>query len=387
MEDKSLIYLDNAATSWPKPEIVYKTMDSFLRLYGANPGRASHKMAVEAGRVILETRTRLARFFNAPSPDRVIFTLNATDSLNIALKGLLKPGDHVITTNLEHNSVVRPLTDMASRGIEFTRVDNDRFGWVDPEDIRKAARPRTKLIVVNHGSNVLGTIQPIREVGAVARELGIIFLVDAAQTAGHSPINLQKDNIDLLAFAGHKGVFGPPGTGVLIIREALSMTPFREGGTGSVSESPIQPDSYPHLLEAGTPNTVGIAGLGAGVKFIMDTGLEQIQRHEEELTNRLVRGLEAIPGVRVFGPPPGQARAGVVSFTIKDWEPSDVGAVLEDIYDIACRTGLHCAPWAHQVIRTLPSGTVRLSPGYFNTIEEIDQVLEGVNHLAAGYAD
>lgn len=381
-----MIYLDNAATSWPKPEEVYTVMERFLREAGANPGRAGHRMAREAERVILETRTRLARFFGAPVPERVAFTLNATDSLNIALKGLLKPGDHVITSCLEHNSVARPLNRLAALGVEVTRVANDSVGLIDPEAVRRSIKRNTRLIVINHASNVLGTVQPIGELGRIAKENGLLLVVDAAQSAGHLPIDVEKDGIDILACSGHKGLLGPPGVGILVLKDEIPVSPWREGGTGSRSESPVQPEAYPYRLESGTPNTVGIAALGAGVAFIEKVGLAQIRAHEDMLVNRLLEGLRSISGVKIYGPADASLRTGIVSFNLAGWEPVDAGAVLDHVYGIAARTGLHCAPWAHEAIGTFPAGCIRFSTGYFNTVEEIDQAVAAVRELVRSAA-
>lgn len=341
-----MIYLDNAATSWPKPEGVYRAMDTFFRELGANPGRAGFRMAAEAEKVIREARVLLKDFFNASSPDHIIFTLNCTDALNIALKGLLSPGDHVIRSCLEHNSVSRPLNRMAESGVVYSRVPHNQDGLIEPEEIKKMIRPETKLIVLAHASNVLGTVEPAREIGHIAAEHEIIFLLDAAQTAGALPIDLKEMKINLLACPGHKGLLGPTGTGVLAINDLEEIASFREGGTGSFSEEPVQPSRFPDRLEAGTPNTVGIAGLKAGLEFIMEKGLEKIRSHELSLIDLLLKGLLSIPGVTVYGTQRAEGRSGLVSFNIESWEPQDVAAVLESKFDIACRAGLHCAPWA-----------------------------------------
>lgn len=377
-----LIYLDNAATSWPKPEAVYVAMDRFLRESGGNPGRGAHRMAVEAERMILETRSRVARFFGAPVPERVIFTLNATDALNMALKGLLCPGDHVITSQFEHNSVARPLNSMSSYGVQVTVVKSDSRGIVDIESLAQSIRSNTRLIVVNHASNVTGTVQPINEIARVAMQHGIKLLVDAAQTAGHIPINIVSDGVDLLACSGHKGLYGPPGVGFLIVRDDIRVRPLREGGTGVSSESPEQPEAYPYCLESGTPNSVGISGLNAGVQFVEDVGLERIREHEKALVDYLLEGLRTIPQVTVYGHPDALFRTGIVSFNIDGWDPEEVAALLDSTSRIAARAGLHCAPWAHQAIGTFPAGCVRFSVGYFNTFEDVDLALEAVRKLA-----
>ena len=378
-----MIYLDHAATSWPKPEEVYQTMDRFLRDAGGNPGRAGHRLAREAERTILEVRTRAARFFGAPRTEGVVFTLNATDSLNMALKGLLRPGDHVITSSLEHNSVARPLNRLAAQGVEVTRLPVDSEGFVDLEVLHRSIKTNTRAIVVAHASNVLGTVQPIREIGRIAKEHDLFFVVDAAQTAGHLPIDVEECQIDVLACSGHKGLLGPPGVGLMIVKDELPLLPWREGGTGSHSEEAVQPAAYPYRLESGTPNTVGIAGLGAGIAFIQKKGLAAIRQHEEALLNRLVEGLRAISGVQVYGPQKVFHRTGVVSFNLVGWDPSDVVAVLENAYQIAARAGLHCAPWAHQAIGTFPAGCVRFGVGWSNTLEEIEQAVSAVERLSA----
>ncbi|RJX25768.1 MAG: aminotransferase class V-fold PLP-dependent enzyme [Dethiobacter sp.] len=376
-----MLYLDNAATSWPKPEEVYRAMDTFIRELGANPGRAGFRMAAEAERVIMETRVLLRDFFHATSPDGVIFTLNGSDALNIALKGLLSPGDHVITSCLEHNSVSRPLNRLAERGVEYSRVSHHPDGSIDPGEIKKLVRPATKLIVLTHASNVLGTLEPVEEIGRIAREHGVLFLLDAAQTAGILPIDMQEMNVNILACPGHKGLLGPPGTGVLVINGEVEISSFREGGTGSLSEEPFHPSHYPDRLEAGTPNTAGIAGLKAGVEFILKEGIERIRSHERELLDSLLTGLLSIPGVTVYGTQEAGSRTGLVSFNMEGWEPQDAAAVLESRFDIACRAGLHCAPWAHRFLDTYPYGAVRFGISYFNNEIEIQAALGAVAAL------
>ena len=378
------MYLDNAATSSPKPESVYQGMDRFLREVGANPGRSAHRLAVSAASAVAQTRRLLARFFNAPAPERVAFTLNATDALNLALKGVLKPGDHVVTTSMEHNSVARPLRKLEAAGVAVTFLAASPEGRVAVEDLAAALTAATRLVAITHASNVTGTLQPIAEVGRLCRERGVLLLVDAAQTAGVYPIDIRAMGIHLLAFPGHKGLLGPPGTGGLIVDEGLCLDTVREGGTGSQSESDQQPDWMPDRLEVGTLNTVGIAGLGAGLRFIEQTGRERIQEQEQLLVQRLLRGLAAIPGAALYGPPPGAERASVVSFNLERWEPQDAAAALDATFDIQCRAGLHCAPLEHRTIGTFPAGTVRFSPGFFNTETEIDMAVEAVRQLAAG---
>ena len=382
-----MVYLDNAATSWPKPESVYRTMDAFLRTKGGNPGRGSHSLAVAARETVEETRRLLARLFNVPDARRVVFALNCTDALNLGLRGLLKPGDHVITSQIEHNSVVRPLSRLEKIGVKVTRLAaSAETGVISPRDVEDAINHRTRLVVITHASNVTGAIQPIAECGAIARRHGLVFMVDAAQTAGKYPIDVQAANIDLLAFSGHKGLLGPPGTGALYIGERVDLDPLREGGTGSFSEYEEQPLALPDRYESGTQNGVGIAGLGAGIKFILDEGMDKIRDHEERLAGRLIRSLRNLPGVTLYTAKDGHPQAPVVSFTVRGLEPGEVGAILDQAFDTKVRTGLHCAPAAHRTIGTFPKGTVRLSPGYFNTLEEIESTVSAIDRIARSVA-
>lgn len=382
-----MIYLDNAATSWPKPESVYQAVDDFLRTKAGNPGRGSHSMAVAASRIVEETRLLVARLINAADKDRVIFTLNCTDSLNIGLKGLLGPGDHVITSSLEHNSVARPLRKLEREGVRVTRLSPPSGGdFVSPRDVARAITRKTRLVVMNHASNVTGVIQPIEEYGVIARQHNLIFMVDAAQTAGRYPLDVPANNIDLLAFSGHKGLFGPPGTGVLYIGERVDLDSLREGGTGSRSESEEQPTDLPDKFESGTVNCAGIAGLGAGLKFILKEGMDKIVEYEQSLTKQLLEGLACISGVTVYKVKDRSGQAPVVSFNLEDSTPGEAGVILDQAFDIKVRTGLHCAPAAHRTIGTFPLGTIRLSPGYFNTAEEIDFTLEVIKKIAVAEA-
>ena len=382
-----MIYLDNSTTSWPKPEVVYTTMDSFLRTKSGSPGRGSHSMAVEVDKIINETRTLVARLINAREITHVIFTLNCTDALNMGLKGLLKPGDHVITDSIGHNSLVRPLRKLERNGVKITRLPQESAtGAISPHDLEAAIDKNTRLIVVTHASNVNGVIQPIAEYGTIARKHGVIFMVDAAQTAGKYPIDVTACNIDLLAFSGHKGLFGPPGTGVLYIGNGFELDTLREGGTGSYSEEEEQPEIFPDRYECGTVNSVGIAGLGAGIKFINSEGIKKIRSHSQQLTQRLIEGLSRIPGVKVYAAPDIDRQASLLSFTIDGYEPGEVGAILDQAFDIKGRTGLHCAPVAHKTFGTLPKGTIRLSPGYFNTVAEIDFTLKAIEKISQSHA-
>ncbi|MFC1947047.1 aminotransferase class V-fold PLP-dependent enzyme [Chloroflexota bacterium] len=378
-----MIYLDNAATTWPKPEIVYRTIDIFMRNSGGNPGRGGHSMAEAASKVVDDTRLLLARLINAPDTDRVIFTFNCTDSLNTGLKGLLKPGDHVITSTIEHNSVIRPLEKLRYQGIDITRISPDpEYGYVMPGDIEKAITSKTRLIIMTHASNVNGTIQPVSEYGSLAREYNLILMVDAAQSVGKYQLDVQKDNIDLLAFSGHKGLFGPTGTGGLYIGERVDLDTLREGGTGSQSELEEQPSILPNKFESGTQNTAGIAGLGAGLRYLFEEGTGKILEHELHLTSRIIEGLSGISGITIYAARNISRQCPVVSFTVNDMEPGEVGTILDQAFDIKVRTGLHCATAAHKTLGTLPRGTVRLSPGYFNTNEEIDVTLEAIERIA-----
>jgi len=378
-----IIYFDNAATSWPKPVNVYRRMDEFIRKWGANPGRAGHRMAIGAERIIEETRYQIARFFGIQDYRRVIFTLNCTDSLNIGIKGLLRKGDHVITTYLEHNSVSRPLEGLVKKGlISVTRVRHNEEGFVNLEELSQAFTPQTRLVVVVHGSNVIGSLQPVREIGKIVRGKGAILMVDAAQTAGVIPIDVERDNVDLLAFPGHKALFGPPGTGGLYVGPKVGLQPWREGGSGVDSESELQPEELPFKLEGGTINTVGVAGLEAGIAFIQKEGIEKIRQHEMELTQYLLQKLSEMKKVRIYGSRDGEMRIGTVSFNIEGLSPAEVGAILDESFGIACRTGLHCAPYTHRKLGTFPEGTVRFSLGYFNTREEIDFAINSLAQIA-----
>lgn len=375
------MYFDNAATSYPKPEAVYQAVDHFLRHSAANPGRSGHRLAVEADRVIARARHGLAQLLNAPAPERLIWTANCTEGVNLALKGLLRPGDRVVTSSLEHNAVARPLRSLERAGVEVVRVPC-REGRFDPEAFLSEIRPGTRLVAATHASNVTGELLPAAEIGQRCREVGARFLLDAAQTAGARPLDVREIGADLVAMPGHKALFGPPGTGALYVGEGVELTCFREGGTGSQSELDTQPEELPNRFESGTLNSAGIAGLGAGVAWLQQVGLETFWRHERQLVGQLREGLASIPGVRLYGPPAGVDRAAVLSFNLEGWEPTDAALVLDEQFDIQVRPGLHCAPWAHQSLGTYPSGTVRLSPGYFNTPEEGERVLAAVKQMA-----
>lgn len=376
------IYMDNAATSYPKPQAVYDRMDNFLRHDCANPGRSGHRMALETENVIDRARTQLARLFHAKEASRVIFTFNGTDALNIAIKGCLRDGDEVISSCLEHNSVIRPLNGLQEAGrIKIDWIEPESDGYIDPKQIEAKITERTRLIVITHASNVTGLVQPIAEIGRIARARGVLFLVDAAQTAGAFPIDVEKDCIDLLAFPGHKCLFGPPGTGGLIVAKDVNLLAFREGGTGTDSESPVQPQDYPYHLEAGTPNASGIAGLAEGVAFILREGLDVIHAKEIGLLKRLEDGLRSIAGVTVYGNRRWNQTVATLAFNIEGVQPQDAGAILDQNFQIACRPGLHCAPMIHKNLGTFPDGCLRLSPGFFNTDAQIDYALDAIRQI------
>jgi len=379
------IYLDNAATTWPKPESVIQAMNQFNNLIGSNPGRSGHHLSVEAGRIVFNTREILAKLFGISDPLRIAFTSNATHSLNIVLQGLLKPGDNVITTSLEHNSVMRPLRELESQGIELTIIECSTSGqFVDTEKIRKLIKSNTKLIITTHASNVTGTILPISEIGKIAAEYNIPYCVDSAQTAGILDIDVQKSHIDILCFTGHKGLFGPMGTGGLYIKKNLEkkIRPLMFGGTGSRSEFEIQPDFMPDKYESGTLNTIGIAGLYAGVKFITDIGINEIRKKENFLLTRFINGISDLNKIILYGSQHIEDRVAVSSFNIKDLLPSDVSLSFDENYGILTRPGLHCAPSAHKTIGTFPFGTNRISFGYYNTVEDVDTVIKAIYELS-----
>ncbi|SET71997.1 cysteine desulfurase family protein [Natronincola peptidivorans] len=376
-----MIYLDNAATTFPKPEMVYEAVLNNMKNYGANPGRSGHKLALEAGRVIFKGREMVCRLFNIDDPMQVIFTCNATEALNLAIKGVLEEGDHVITTSMEHNSVMRPIKSLENNGVENTVIQCDEAGGLNPRLIERAIKENTKLIVVTHASNVTGTIMPIEEIGEIAKRKNVLFLVDAAQTAGVYDIDVKNMNIDLLATAGHKGLMGPQGTGILFIGEGVEVKHFKEGGTGSKSQELTQPLMLPDRYESGTPNTPGIAGLTAGIEFILKEGLDKIRKHEEEITSCFLEGVKNIPGIIIYGKQDATKQAAVVSINIGEEDSSEIGYVLDKVFDVGIRPGLHCAPMAHKTIGTLEQGTVRFSFGYFTTKEEVKIAIEAIRNI------
>ncbi|NLT21194.1 MAG: aminotransferase class V-fold PLP-dependent enzyme [Syntrophomonadaceae bacterium] len=377
-----MIYIDNAATTYPKPEAVYEAVDHFNRFMGGNPGRGSNKKALKAGSMLLETREALARLFNIADSDQVAFTANVTESINLGLKGILKPGDHVITTSMEHNAVARPLHVLSQKGVQWTQVKCAADGSLDPADVRAAIRDNTRMICMLHASNLTGTIMPIDEVGVIAREAGILFMVDSAQTAGVLEIDVAAQNIDILAFTGHKALLGPQGTGGIYLRPGLEILPLKEGGTGSLSESLEQPALMPDRLESGTLNTPGIAGLLAGLNFIELVGQKAIGEKEQKMTAMLIEGLKEIKGLIMYGPKDVKRQTAVVAFNIVDIDCGELSYALDSEYEIVIRSGLHCAPLAHQTIGTLEQGACRISPGYFTTEEEMLQVIKAIHSIA-----
>jgi cysteine desulfurase / selenocysteine lyase len=381
-----MIYLDNAATSFPKPEPVYLALDRFARTSLANPGRAGHRMAVAAERTLDAARHALNQFFHGESPERWIFTLNCTDGLNLAIKGIIQPGDHVVTTDLEHNSISRPLEALAKAGvISLTRVASVD-GYLVPTAIRAAITGKTSLVALTHASNVLGTVQPIESIAAIVREAGAFFLVDAAQSAGVVPIDLRATPIDLLAFPGHKALYGPTGTGALYAgpRTDGKFRPWREGGTGGDSSSATQPIQLPYLLEGGTPNVLGVAGLAAGIAWVAERGPEDLRRHEVELLQQVVDWAERSECWRVAGRWDPETHVGALSLIGPEpLTPHDLGGILDASFDIAVRPGLHCAPYIHRALGSFPEGTLRLSPGPFTSPDEIKTLIAALTEITA----
>lgn len=380
-----MIYLDNAATTYPKPAPVWKAMEEFLIHNSANPGRGGHRMALEAGRMVLEVREQIAELISAKRPEEIIFTSSATESLNLAMMGSLRQGDHLIITSMEHNAVARTAYHLKSVGIELDVVDADGYGMVNPEQIARRIKRNTRMIATLHASNVTGGIMPAEAIGQICRNRGVMFLLDASQTAGMLPINVQEMNADLVAFPGHKGLFGPTGIGVLYVHPGIEMQPIKFGGTGSQSEDLEMPRLIPDRYEAGTQNTVGIAGLGAGIKFVMQTGVEKIAAHERALTRHLIEGLRSIKRVEIYGPQEPDDKVGVISFNVRGMDSSEVGFILDQVYGIAVRVGLHCAPLAHKTLGTFQRGTVRVSFSYLNTLEEVNQLISAIQEIIREY--
>lgn len=377
-----MIYFDNAATSYPKPEEVYQAVNKCMREAGANPGRSGHKLSMEAGRIILEARELLAELLHVRRSENIVFGLNATDALNTAIKGMIKPGEHVITTSMEHNSVLRPLKQLEQQGIKTTILQCNHEGELDIKALKAAVKSNTRMIVTTHASNVTGTLMPIKAIGEVAREQNLVYIVDTAQTAGVYDMDVNELNIDVLTFTGHKGLMGPQGVGGFYVRNSNILPQMREGGTGSMSESLLQPELLPDKYESGTPNTPGIAGLRAGLSFIKKVGIQEIRYHEEQLTAYFLEQLTAIDEITVYGPKNINKQAPVVSLNIRNKMSSEVSFILDHQYEIATRPGLHCAPLAHRTIGTNEWGAVRFSFGYFNKREEIDEAIKALKAIA-----
>jgi cysteine desulfurase / selenocysteine lyase len=383
MNTSDLIFLDNGATSYPKPDEVYVFMDGFFRKYGVNPGRSGYDLCMETGELVEATRRLLSDFFKGTDPNRLCFSYNSTDALNLIFFGLLGPGDHAVTTTLEHNSVLRPLHHLSLAGVQVDHVPFDNRGFVDPDDIARRFKPNTRVVAVNHASNVIGTVQPLAEIGRRCRERGIVFVVDASQSAGKIPVDMEAQCLDVVAFTGHKSLLGPTGIGGLCVREGIDIRHTRAGGTGVRSAQKTHLDEYPYRLEYGTPNVLGIAGLNAGVKWILTRGMDDLHHREMELMTRLRDGLRNIEGVTLYCQDDLADHISVMVFNIEGMLASDVGTMLDVDYNIACRTGLHCAPLVHEGIGTAEiHGAVRFGIGPFNTDDHISTAIEAVRDIA-----
>ena len=376
-----MIYLDNAATTMRKPDVVIQAVTEALSTIG-NAGRGSHNASLGASRIIYDTRERLAQFFNAENPMQVVFTMNSTESLNIAIKGILEKGDHAITTALEHNSVLRPLYEMEEKGVELTIISADKQGCIDYTDFEKNIRQNTKAIVCTHGSNLTGNVVNIRKVGEIAKKHGILFVVDASQTAGVFPIDVQEMNIDILCFTGHKGLLGPQGTGGMIVKEGLQVKPLLSGGSGVQTYSKTHPVQMPTALEAGTLNGHGIAGLGAAIGYLQETGLDVIREKEQKLMREFYTQVKEIPGISVYGDFTGSNRCAIVALNIRDYDSGEVSDALSEQFGIATRPGAHCAPLMHKALGTVEQGAVRFSFSHYNTMEEIQIAVSALRELA-----
>lgn len=381
---ENLIYLDNGATSYPKPDEVYTFMDSFYRRFGVNPGRSGYDLCMETGAVVDTTRKMLADFFNGDDPNRLCFSYNSTDALNLIIFGMLQPGDHAVTTTLEHNSVLRPLYHQNKfNDVEVDYVPFDTNGFVDPDEIKQKIKANTRLVIVNHASNVIGTVQPVEAIGRICREHDVAFAIDASQSAGKVPIDVEQMHIDVVAFTGHKSLLGPTGIGGLYVREGIEIRHTRAGGTGVRSAQRLHLDEYPYRLEYGTGNVVGIAGIHAGLKWIQQKGLDQIHHQEMKLTRMLRDGLREIDGILLYGQDDLTDHIAVLSFNIKGMEALNTGTLLDGEYNIACRTGLHCAPLVHEQLGTDKiGGTVRMGIGPFNTEAHIQTAIRAVAEIA-----
>jgi cysteine desulfurase family protein len=378
-----LIYLDNGATSFPKPEEVYKFMDHAYRNFGVNPGRSGYDLCMEAGQLVDDTRKSLTELFGGHDPNRLVFSYNSTDALNLIINGMLQAGDHALSTTLEHNSVLRPLYHLSREGVEVDLVPFDEKGFVDPEAVKSKFKSNTRLVVVNHASNVIGTVSNIREIGRLCQDAGIPFVIDASQSAGKLEIDMDEDNLDVVAFTGHKSLFGPTGIGGLYVREGIEIRHTRAGGSGVRSADRAHLDEYPFRLEYGTPNVAGIAGLQAGAQWVKERGIRAIHAHEMRLLRQLRDGLAAIPGVILYCQEDLTHHIAVLAFNVEGMDAGDVGTLIDVDHNIACRTGLHCAPLVHEGLGTTAiRGAVRFSIGPFNTEDHIVAAVEAVTEIA-----
>lgn len=377
------IYMDHSATSFPKPECVYAEINRFMRENGVSPGRGTYDRAVEAEQLVYDTRKALCELLGVKRPVQIVFTSNATEALNLALKGFLREGDTVLTSHYEHNAMWRPLKTLErDRGIRIRQLSGTPDGGFDLDEVEAALRQGVRLFALVHGSNVIGSIAPLEKLAEIAKKHGVPVLVDAAQTAGVYPIDFSALGIDMLAFTGHKGLLGPTGTGGLCLREGLELGTYREGGTGSMAVSPFQPEDAPDRYEAGTMNIFGLAGLRASVRYLLEAGIEGIRRHEVDLMAHLLQGLSTIPNLIAYGPEDAEQRLGLVSINIEGEDPYKVARDLDHEYGIMVRAGLHCAPQAHMALGTETSGTVRVSMGYHNTLDEVDHLIHALRNLA-----
>lgn len=381
IEENNMIYMDNAATTMRKPETVIQAAVSALGSMG-NAGRGAHGASLSASRTIYETRELLCKFFGGTNPRQVVFTSNSTESLNIALKGLIEPGDHVVTTMLEHNSVLRPLYELNEKGVELSIVKCDKRGVLDISDIEDAIGPKTKAIVCTNGSNLTGNYVDIEQIGKIAKKHGVLFIVDASQTAGVFPIDVQRMQIDVLCFTGHKSLLGPQGTGGMYVREGLSIRPLKSGGSGVQTYSKQHPSDMPTALEAGTLNGHGIAGLHAALEYLNAEGIDKIRAREQELMRRFYDGVKEIPGVKIYGDFDCKERCPIVALNIGDYDSSEVSDALLTEYDISTRPGAHCAPLMHEALGTVEQGAVRFSFSHYNTEEEVDTAVRAIRELA-----
>lgn len=380
-------YFDNAATSWPKPPGVAAAMVDYLERVGANPGRSGHRTSIEAGRILYHTRELVANLFHCDDPMRAVFTLNITQAINLVLRGFLHPGDQVITSSMEHNSVIRPLRALEQNGLELSCAPCDREGKLDPVNLENLIQSNTKMIVLNHASNVSGTILPLKEVAEIARKHNILFLVDAAQTAGVLPIDINEDKVDFLTFTGHKSLYGPTGTGGVVFGERVDIEmvqPLTRGGTGSRSELEVQPTFLPDRFESGTQNVVGLAGLGASLLWLQKRGIDEIHHQEMQLCAFLLAGLNEIPGITIYGPGDAEQQTATVAINLEGYSPAEMGLALDEEFGILCRVGLHCAPAAHRTLGTFPIGSVRISLGAFHRKTDVEYLLGALQKLSRG---